>query len=215
MGTVVELKATRRTIYRSPDQPLRVLSAEEQKAILRATRDHRRGYRDHLMFSLALLAGLRAGTIVGLNIGEVRDSRGRIRSWVEPRPKIFKGQRPYAIPLGRELRAKVRAYLRWREREEGRKLQDEDALLVSRTGGGRLTVRSLERAWAVCQDRIGIDRPYRLHDARHTFGTAIQRRGKDALLTKALLGHASLRSTERYLHASRGDMAALVQELRD
>ncbi len=51
MGTVVKLKAARRTIYRSPDQPLRVLSTEEQKAILRATRDHRRGYRDHLMFS--------------------------------------------------------------------------------------------------------------------------------------------------------------------
>ncbi len=165
------------------------------------------------MFSLALLAGLRAGTIVGLNVGEVRDSRGRMRSWVEPRAEIFKGQRAYAIPLGRELRAKVRAYLRWRELTEGRKLQDEDALFVSRSGRGRLTVRCLERAWAAWQDRIGIDRPYRLHDARHTFGTAIQRRGKDALLTKALLGHASLRSTERYLHASRGDMAALVEEI--
>ncbi len=215
MGSVVRLKMAQRTIYRSPDQPLRVLGPEEQKAILRATRDHRRGYRDHLMFSLALLAGLRAGTIVGLNVGEVRDSRGRMRSWVEPRAEIFKGQRAYAIPLGRELRAKVRAYLRWRELTEGRKLQDEDALFVSRSGRGRLTVRSLERAWAAWQDRIGIDRPYRLHDARHTFGTAIQRRGKDALLTKALLGHASLRSTERYLHASRGDMAALVEELRD
>ncbi len=215
MGSVVKLKRAQRTIYRSPDQPLRVLGPEEQKAILRATRDHRRGYRDHLMFSLALLAGLRAGTIVGLNVGEVRDSRCRIRSWVEPRAEIFKGQRAYAIPLGRELRAKVRAYLRWRELTEGRKLQDEDALFVSRSGRGRLTVRSLERAWAAWQDRIGIDRPYRLHDARHTFGTAIQRRGKDALLTKALLGHASLRSTERYLHASRGDMAALVEELRD
>ncbi len=215
MGSVVKLKRAQRTIYRSPDQPLRVLGPEEQKAILRATRDHRRGYRDHLMFSLALLAGLRAGTIVGLNVGEVRDSRDRIRSWVEPRAEIFKGQRAYAIPLGRELRAKVRAYLRWRELTEGRKLQDEDALFVSRTGRGRLTVRSLERAWQAWQDRIGIDRPYRLHDARHTFGTAIQRRGKDALLTKALLGHASLRSTERYLHASRGDMAALVEELRD
>ena len=215
MGSVVKLKRAQRTIYRSPDQPLRVLGPEEQKAILRATRDHRRGYRDHLMFSLALLAGLRAGTIVGLNVGEVRDSRGRMRSWVEPRAEIFKGQRAYAIPLGRELRAKVRAYLRWRELTEGRKLQDEDALFVSRSGRGRLTVRSLERAWQAWQDRIGIDRPYRLHDARHTFGTAIQRRGKDALLTKALLGHASLRSTERYLHASRGDMAALVEELRD
>ncbi len=151
---------------------------------------------------------------MGLNVGEVRDSRGRIRSWVEPRAEIFKGQRAYAIPLGRELRAKVRAYLRWREKMEGRQLEDVDALFVSRSGGGRLSVRSLERAWHAWQERVGIDRPYRLHDARHTFGTAIQRRGKDALLTKALLGHASLRSTERYLHASRGDMAALVEELR-
>jgi len=50
MATVLKLKPARRTIYRSPDQPLRVLGPEEQKAILRATRDHRRGYRDHLMF---------------------------------------------------------------------------------------------------------------------------------------------------------------------
>ena len=215
MSALVKLKRAQRTIYRSPEQPLRVFNAEEQKAILRATRNHRQGYRDHLMFSLALHAGLRAGTIVGLNAGEMRDSRSRIRSWVEPRAEIFKGRRAYAFPLGRELRAKVRAYVQWRERTEGRQLEDVDALFVSRSGGGRLSVRSLERAWHAWQERVGIDRAYRLHDARHTFGTAIQRRGKDALLTKALLGHASLRSTERYLHASRGDMAALVEELRD
>ncbi len=39
MATVLKLKPARRTIYRSPDQPLRVLGPEEQKAILRATRD--------------------------------------------------------------------------------------------------------------------------------------------------------------------------------
>ena len=215
MGTLVRLKRAQRTIYRSPDLPLHILSKVEQKAILKATRDHRRGYRDHLMFSLALLAGLRAGTIVGLNVGEVRDRRGRIRSWVEPRAEIFKGRRAYGIPIGRELRAKIKAYLRWREREESRRLADRDSLFTSRSGNGRLTVRSLERSWVAWQERVGIDRPYRLHDARHTFGTAIQRRGKDALLTKALLGHASLRSTERYLHASRGDMASLVEDLRD
>ncbi len=47
------------------------LTAEEQKLILRATAKH---LRDHLIISVALGTGLRLGEIVGLDVGDVRES---------------------------------------------------------------------------------------------------------------------------------------------
>ena len=233
--SVVRLKTGKTRRWTSPpNAPLKVLTPEEQRDILQATREHVGGARDHTMFSLALLAGLRGQSIVALDVGNVRESRGRLRGWLELRPEQAKGQHGYAARLPRVLRERIADYIRLREREEGRKLADEDALFVSRggggrkgrrhaegggtgargtTGGGRLSVRSLRRAWIEWQKRLGIDPPYPFHSCRHTYGTRVQRLGKDAMSTAALLGHANLRSTQRYLHASRTDLAELVKEL--
>ena len=40
----------------------------------------------------------------------------------------------------------------------------------------------------------------RIYDLRHTLGTWMSARGKDNKLTKEVLGHADITSTQRYLH---------------
>ena len=43
---------------------------------------------------------------------------------------------------------------------------------------------------------------FRFHDLRHTFGTRLADAGVDVVKTKELMGHASIVTTMRYLHAT-------------
>ena len=57
------------SIRRAP----RTLTDREQKALLRVTGEHRAGWRDHVLFAMALGTGLRAHELVALDVGDVFD----------------------------------------------------------------------------------------------------------------------------------------------
>ncbi len=56
-------------------------------------------------------------------------------------------------------------------------------------------------------------RGYGLHALRHTYGSQLALRGKPLLAIQKLMGHASLRTTEIYLHATARDLQSAVQDL--
>lgn len=51
-------------------RPAKTLTEREQKALLRATGEHRAGFRDHVIYALALGTGLRAHELLALNVGD-------------------------------------------------------------------------------------------------------------------------------------------------
>jgi len=73
------------SIRRAP----RTLTEREQKALLRVTGEHRAGWRDHVLFAMALGTGLRAHELVALDAGDVFDDAGRVRRRLALR--VFKG----------------------------------------------------------------------------------------------------------------------------
>lgn len=50
----------------------------------------------------------------------------------------------------------------------------------------------------------------RLHDLRHSFATRLIRKGADLYRVSRLLGHASVKTTERYLHLATEDLEAAI-----
>lgn len=60
-------------------------------------------------------------------------------------------------------------------------------------------IKSLKRAWQTAQKAAGITKPYRFHDLRATFCTAVLAANNNPMDLKSAARHAFLNTTMRYL----------------
>lgn len=96
----------------------RTLIEREQKALLRVTGEHRAGWRDHVLFAMALGTGLRSLELLALDVGDVFDAAGRPCRRVALR--VFKGDGSgpddrQEVLLSEALRAKLQRLRQWKE----------------------------------------------------------------------------------------------------
>ncbi len=64
----------------------------------------------------------------------------------------------------------------------------------------------LEPAHLRALQKSGIQVPFRLYDLRHTYGTRAVEAGIDVFSAAELMGHADLKTTERYIHLSKAHL---------
>src|SRR4029079_3909541 len=72
--------------------------------------------------------------------------------------------------------------------------------------GDRLDDSAIRRRYVAARDAAGLP-TLRFHDLRHTAGTLLTR-VLDPVTVRDVLGHADLKTTERYLHAVRASRLA-------
>jgi integrase len=75
-----------------------------------------------------------------------------------------------------------------------------DELVFCSSIGRTLDGSALRRRYKRGRVAAGL-RPLRWHDLRHTFGSLLAANGIDLVTIKDAMGHADLKTTERYLHA--------------
>lgn len=158
-----------------------------------------------LAFLLAAHAGLRAGEIRGLKWRDV-DLAG---AQLVVRESVCRGQtaspksgHERVVPLTPQLRAALANTPKC----------DRDALVARTEQGTPWREWGLRQAFARARRRAGVE-PFRLHDLRHYFVTALFRRGVAAPTVRALAGHAHLTTTQRYAHVARMDLRAAIERL--
>jgi site-specific recombinase XerD len=66
--------------------------------------------------------------------------------------------------------------------------------------GQPLDVNHIYRHFQVAQKRAGITNTIRFHDTRHTFASNFMMNGGNLYDLQKLLGHTSIKMTERYAH---------------
>jgi integrase/recombinase XerC len=156
--------------------------------------------RDAALLDLLLYAGLRVSEAAALRVEDVvlNDRSGKVRV------RSGKGRKYREVPLHREARESLRAYL------EVRPLSGSPALFLGQRGP--LGVRGIQVRLAALGKAAGVEvTPHRL---RHTFATRLLREAKADLVTvAALLGHASIATTAIYTRPSEADLEQAVERL--
>lgn len=192
-------------------KPPQTLTEAEQAALLRVTKEHVRGYRDHLLYSFALGTGMRLNELLSLNIEDLLTEDGRIRTRITIRPETAKFGKGREIFLPEGLFYKLQKYLRWK-REQGQSMSPDAPLFISNRER-RLSRTQAKMGFKVWQRRAGFDRFYRFHALRHTACTNHLRLAGDLRKTQIFAGHADPRTTALYTHPSGQEMLESVRDL--
>jgi len=166
------------------------LSAEQAAALRQAlTQRGETQIRDFALIAV-LSHGLRSSEVCGLNVGDYDGVRLHIRT--------AKDDSTGTVPLCREAREQVDAYLLWRQQEGA--LADEAPLFLSASRnnrGNRLTYQGLYNIVKEWGAAAGIP-DLHPHQFRHSYATGLLLQGLDSLSAKTLTRHRSLASLERY-----------------
>jgi site-specific recombinase XerD len=194
-------------------KPPRTLTEAEQARLLKTTGEHRGGFRDHVLFSLALGTGLRQSELVGLDVGDVSPDGKKVRRRVTLR--VFKraseDPTPQEVFLPDAVFYKMEKYLRWKAMR-GEILACDAPLFVSRNHR-RLSTRMLREGFRLWQERAGFDRRHNFHALRHSALTNVYRRTRDIRLVQRLARHRNIQTTTVYAAPSDEDLLRAVREL--
>jgi integrase len=190
-----------------PHQEMSTYTPDEIRRVLRAADKDRNGHLWYLA-----LSGLRRGEIAGLKwsdidlaAGTIVVARNRVQAGagnvVEGDPKTLSSRR--TLPLDEGLVGVLK-------RASARYAQERLALGAARADRGYVAVNeagepytpdTLTRMWHKLAKAAGV-RPIRLHDARHSCGTALHLRGVPLAVIAKWLGHADASITARiYAHS--------------
>jgi len=129
----------------------------------------------------------------GLRIGEALSLTGAILPLGATLTVTGKRDKTRVVPLLPPVRAAIEAYVAQQPWGTGR-----DAPLFRGAKGGPLSAAIVRRAVQAARGRLGLGDRTTPHALRHSFATHLLGRGADLRSLQALLGHASLSSTQIY-----------------
>lgn len=169
-----------------------VLSREEVRDLLRATRRR----RDRLALSVMYATGLRVSEAVRLGVRDIDSQRMVILV------AHGKGNKQRQVPLSPRLLEELRAW--WCEH------RDPTWLFPGHRPGQPLDATVVQRAFQEAARHSGLAKVASTHSLRHTFATELLEAGIDLLAIQRILGHSNLATTTIYTHLRRDHLQAAV-----
>ncbi|MDP3403011.1 MAG: tyrosine-type recombinase/integrase [bacterium] len=179
-----------------PERHLDLISPLELDRLLKATDgESEKALRDKAILEMLFSTGLRVSELCSLD-SDLDLSRDDF-------PIRGKGDKVRVVFLSDAAKAATRAYLKART-------DMEPALFVSAARKSetkkriptRLTPRSIELLIKTYATKAGITKKVTPHVMRHSFATDLLSNGADIRSVQALLGHASINTTQIYTHVT-------------
>lgn len=175
-----------------PERSLDLINDVELERLMKATDGaSEKSLRDKAILELLFSTGLRVSELCGLDsdIDLTRDELS-VRG---------KGDKVRVVFISDTAKDAVRAYLKARK-------DMHEALFVNHAQGKkkneRITPRSVERMIKIYSAKAGITKKVTPHVLRHSFATDLLSNGADIRSVQALLGHASINTTQIYTHVT-------------
>jgi len=144
----------------------------------------------HAIISAMYAGGLRISEACSLKVEDIDTKRMVLRI-------TGKGDNERLTLLSHRLLKELRTY--WRDHRPGR---DDTFLFPGSKPGNFISTGSARVVFRKAAVDAGIRRGVTPHSLRHSFATHLIEMGVGITIVKALLGHKSLKTTERYVHVS-------------
>ncbi len=159
-------------------------------------------FRDLLIFTLGINAGLRISDILKLKWEDILYKNGKIREEVIVKEK--KTGKTKKFPLNDAVIESINAYIK-----KMQSFKIEDWIFPSRKRNGGLKPISRIAAWQMinkyCKS-AGIKENVGTHTLRKTFGYHQYKNGTDIAMLQKMLNHSSPKITLRYIGIEREEM---------
>lgn len=146
--------------------------------------------RDRAMWEVLYSTGIRIGELVSLDLSHVDLEGGSLRV-------MGKGRKERYVPLGSHAREALAHYLKVRPKAS---LLEGGEPLFLNARGGRLTSRGARGLLHRQLSLMGLSGRASPHSLRHSAATHLLEAGADLRDIQELLGHRSLRTTQKYTH---------------
>jgi site-specific recombinase XerD len=178
------------------------LNAEQVLSILQVAKTEY-GTREHAMFLLACMHGLRSSEIALLTVADVENGRIDIRR-LKNSIHTVQPLQTHTNPLLDEPTV-LAAWLA--ERGDG----DGSVFLFTSRQGSAMSRRQVYRLFEAIAIRAGIPRGLRNpHQCKHFLASMLIRNGVSLAHVQQALGHKHISSTVRYTHISQSEASAKV-----
>tara|TARA_Y100000310_G_C20636868_1_gene791654 strand:- start:283 stop:1101 length:819 start_codon:yes stop_codon:yes gene_type:complete len=163
------------------------LSSEEVSGILASIKND----RHRLIIELMLSSGMRVSECVSVKINDINLSERIIRV------KQGKGNKDRLTILSKSTTRNIYGYLECRK-------DDNPYLFPSKDG--HISVKLPQKIIKEAADRAGVQTNVYCHALRSTFATDLLNSGVDLKMIQDLLGHQSIKTTERYLRVKTSEL---------
>lgn len=170
----------------------KTLTPQELRQVLGQVSLSRHAVRDRAMLMLTIAAGMRAGELAALCVGDVLDADGKVRSELRLKAHQTKGHVGRTVFLNERAQRELAEY--------ARNLRSQDAaspffVTQKRTG---FSANTLTQHFLVLYKRAGLEGASS-HSGRRTFITNLAAQGISVRVLAALAGHKSIQTTQRYI----------------
>lgn len=164
------------------------------------------GARDRAMIEVLYATGLRVSELVGLPLAGLYLDEGYVRV-------LGKGGKERLVPLGEPAIDATRAYLadaRGALLARSPKAHSDAVFVTAR--GGPMTRQGFWKRLKHYALASGLPADLSPHKLRHSFATHLLHHGADLRALQAMLGHASISTTQIYTQVTRARLQALHAE---
>ena len=165
-----EKKPKRLPVVMTKEEVLRILGELKNK-------------KHRLLVGLAYGAGLRVSEVVSVKVEDLDFGMGVLF--------VRQGK-------NRKDRVTVLPQRFMKSLEQVASVKDPSDYLFESERGGRLTVRTVQKVFAQACRRAKVRKYVTFHSLRHTFATHMLEQGTNIRYVQELLGHANIKTTERY-----------------
>lgn len=193
---IIATDPAQRLVSPKPNRHLpRVLRPEQVSQLIEACpKDTPQGLRDRALIEMLYASGARIGEIATLRVDAINITEQLLTL-------DGKGGKQRRVPFGSLAQAALSAYLDTARELIGGPTPSPAVFLNSK--GAPLGVRDMRTIVARAAKRAGLGH-VTPHSLRHAYATHVLEGGADVRHVQELLGHASLVTTQRYTHLSRG-----------